>query len=380
VESALTVVFVLIALLAFANGANDVSKGIATLVGSGVTNYRKAILWGTGWTVLGGLMALFFSAAMVKTFSSGLLSYEGGTDGLPPALGFAVMTGAIAWVLFATRAGLPVSTTHAITGALGGAGLAALGWHGLQGSVFLQKIVLPLLISPPLALALAFLLTPAIRRTMEGWMGHCICVFPAQPALLSIEQGGVVNMVQTPSHIVTAVDTPECDTAPRILTMRMGPNTLHWFTSGLTSMARGLNDAPKIAALLVGYSLLTGDMSSTGMQTAFIVVALSMGAGSLLSGFRITEVLAEKVTRMDHLEGLAANLTTALMVIAGARLGLPMSTTHVSSGAIIGMGLRRGADQIHWKKVIEMILAWVVTVPVAALLAAGSYYLFHAGL
>src|SRR2546427_4518876 len=97
--------------VAFANGANDVSKGIATLVGSGVTNYRRAILWGTAWTVAGSLVAAIFSRRMVVTFSESVISPQARlSDTLP----IAVLIGAMGWVLFATRMGLPVSTTHAI--------------------------------------------------------------------------------------------------------------------------------------------------------------------------------------------------------------------------------------------------------------------------
>ena len=100
--------------LAFANGTNDVSKAIATLVGSGVTSYRTAILWGTAWTVLGALAAGFLANAMLKTFSKGLID---STLPLEPTVGLSVLLGATAWVLLASTTGLPVSTTHALTGA-----------------------------------------------------------------------------------------------------------------------------------------------------------------------------------------------------------------------------------------------------------------------
>src|SRR5438093_6231188 len=122
------VALVLVLVLAYANGTNDVSKAIATLVGSGVTNYRTAILWGTIWTTVGAAVSGLVAGAMLKTFSSGLI-----LPGIaaPPALAGAVLVGAIAWVLVASRTGLPVSTTHALTGALVGAGLVAFGSRGL---------------------------------------------------------------------------------------------------------------------------------------------------------------------------------------------------------------------------------------------------------
>jgi PiT family inorganic phosphate transporter len=120
--------FILVLALAYANGTNDVSKAIATLVGSGVTNYRVAILWGTRWTMIGAGTAAFVAGAMVKTFSQGLV--QTGTI-IPPTVTMAVLAGTMTWVLLASRTGLPVSTTQALTGAIVGAGLAALAGGAL---------------------------------------------------------------------------------------------------------------------------------------------------------------------------------------------------------------------------------------------------------
>ncbi|MBA2484982.1 MAG: inorganic phosphate transporter, partial [Nitrospira sp.] len=109
----------LVMALAYANGTNDVSKAIATLVGSGVTNYRTAIIWGTAWTVAGAGLSALMADAMLKTFIVGLIQPGIAT---PPALALAIFIGSMGWVLIASRTGLPVSTTHALTGALVGAG------------------------------------------------------------------------------------------------------------------------------------------------------------------------------------------------------------------------------------------------------------------
>jgi PiT family inorganic phosphate transporter len=106
---------------------------------------------------------------------------------------------------------------------------------------------------------------------------------------------------------------------------------------------------------------------------AFGGVALAMGLGSYFGGRRVTEVLAEKVTKMNHAEGLSANLTTSSLVLVSGTLGLPVSTTHVSSSAIIGIGLLKGLNAVRWTTVRDMVLAWVVTLPAAALLACLAY-------
>jgi len=139
----------------------------------------------------------------------------------------------------------------------------------------------------------------------------------------------------------------------------------------MTCFARGLNDAPKIAALTLGMYYITSEIY---INTTFLIIAIAMGIGSYVWGFRVTETLSEKVTQMDHHEGFAANLTTSLLVGAAARFGLPVSTTQVSSGAIIGIGLKHGVKMIGWKAVSEMLLAWVITLPVSAILAYLAFY------
>ena len=369
VEPMMLIGMALLAGLAFANGSNDVSKGVATLAGSGVTNYRKAILWGTTWTVIGGVLAVFIASAMVKTFSGILTTAQGQPS---PTLAIAVMTGAMIWVLCASKTGLPVSTTHAIIGGLCGVGLASAGSNGIQWSVLLTKVFIPLGLSPVIAMIVAFLLFPASRWLLSGWKGHCICVIPIQKAHLVVAPNGSVAMISATTDIKTVVDSSECD-VPQLLSVRLGSDTFHWITSGWTCLARSLNDTPKMAFLLLGFGFI-GDTSLTTMTVmAFVLVALSMGVGSLLGGRKVTEVLAEKVTRMDHHEGFSANLTTAILVTTAADFGFPVSTTHAGSSAIIGMGLRKGVREVQWKMVFEILLAWILTLPIAGLLSAACW-------
>jgi len=366
----LLIPLVLTAGLAYANGANDVSRGIATLVGSRVTDYRRALIWGTVWTFAGSALAIVVSIALVKTFTRGVLTETSNIGDTGRVLAISVMIAASLWVFLATRTGLPVSTTHAIVGSLCGAGSFALGTDGiLWGSVF-GKIVLPMVISPLVSMMLAYVSTPLVLLGLSGWGGHCFCVFPARSALLTVEPSGTVQMTTMQPGLVAAVDVPACDTPaePRILSLRMGPNTFHWLTAGWTSFARGLNDAPKVTALMVGYMLLSGE-TGIGLEWVFATVALSMTAGAYLNGRRVTASLAEKVTRMDHLQGFSANLITSILVTVAAHFGLPVSTTHVSTSAIVGMGLHNGVRSINWKMVSEMLTAWVVTAPLSALIA-----------
>ncbi len=366
-----TLTFVLVLVVAFANGTNDVSKAIATLVGSGVTHYRTAIAWGTAWTVIGAGASALVASAMVKTFSSGLV--RAGTD-IQPTVAVAVLIGTMVWVLFASRTGLPVSTTHALTGAIVGTGLIALPEGGLIWPAIGKKIALPLLLSPFLAVTVSLIVHPVVRLLAARWEGTCVCVMPASRALVSIDaNGGTRTLFQTTTFGQPVMAVPsQCDRAG-LQGLVLGLDTIHWISSGLASFARGTNDAPKIAAMLLLGSATAAWPSAPFQFAAFAGVALAMGLGSYFGGLRVTEVLAEKVTKMDHAEGLSANLTTSSLVLVSGTLGLPVSTTHVSSSAIIGIGLLKGLSAVRWTTVRDMVLAWVVTLPAAAFFASIAY-------
>jgi len=159
--------------------------------------------------------------------------------------------------------------------------------------------------------------------------------------------------------------TQECASTGGYL--KLNPEALHWLSSGAVGFARGLNDTPKLVAL--GIIVL-----GTRVSVNFLVltVAGAMFAGSLYAGRRVARVLAEKIVRMDHREGLLANLTTALLVGVGANFGLPMSTTHVSTGAIAGIAGGNTA-RLNRRTVRDLALAWTVTPLVAALMAGITY-------
>jgi len=357
--------------LAWANGANDVSKGIATLVGSGVTDYRRAVAWGALWTGVGGLLGALLSGAMLSTFGSGLMA-EGFTPTFAAALG--TLLCATTWVLLATWTRLPVSTTHAIVGSLIGVTVLSQGGDAMRWSVLVDKIALPLLLSPFLALGLTWLLLRLLpARTPAAAAGDpCLCA-TVQPTL-QVGPGGHAVLgasrlvvVQAPAA-VCAVEQPSA--------VRLTLGRLHWLTSGATSLARGMNDGPKIVAL----SLAAGALSrgaQVPVQWLFAVVSLGMVGGSLVAGRRVTQVLAEGVTPMDDQEGFVANLMTAGLVTAGAVFGLPMSTTHVATGAIFGAGVRRGS--LDWRALRQIAAAWVVTLPAAAALGGLCWWVIEHG-
>lgn len=344
--------------VAFANGANDVSKGIATLVGAGLASERRAIVWGTGWTLLGVAGALLLSRGLVATFSGrGILAAP------PPGLIWpaAVAVGVIGWLMLATRAGLPVSTTHALVGAILGAGLVAGGPRGVLWMGVLGKVGLPLLVSPVLSLALVTGLLPAAAAAFRRLGAYCVCVEQHEVALTPAGSGEAV-LAGRALRVFAAADCP-----PRILTRVNVLDSMHWLTAGLTSFARGLNDSPKILAL----GLLAGAGLGISGGALLVLVALAMGAGSWYAGRRVTGTLATKVTPMSGPEALTANAVTSGLVGLASGLGWPVSTTHVAAGTVIAVGIRR--RELHRRLVKEILVAWLVTVPVAAALAGAVY-------
>lgn len=353
--------------LAYVNGANDVSKGIATLVGSGVTNYRRAILWGTVWTGVGGIAGAFLARAMIQTFGSGLLA--SGVHASESAA-LATIAGAALWVALATIKGLPVSTTHAIVGSVAGTASLAYGFGGINWSSLGDKIVLPLLLSPVVALALTAIILRAWKKPAAGKANDCVCLELAQP--IEATAGGAVAMQS--SALAPNVQITTCragEAAPASIT----PNHLHWLTSGATSFARGLNDVPKMVAILLSAALISGTVSDPPL-VYFAAITLGVVFGSWVAGQRVTKVLACDVTHMDHREGFVANLVTSILVGCGAVLGWPMSTTQVASGAIMGIA-SPGNESVNGKTVRVMLIAWVVTLPAAALLGIASLILLQ---
>jgi PiT family inorganic phosphate transporter len=343
--------FILIFLvaLAMANGANDVSKGVATLAGSGVTRYRTAILWGAVSTLAGALASGLFAERMLKLFTSGIVSVKP-----TPAFTLAVIAGAVGWVAIATLTRLPVSTTHAIIGSLLGEGMFYAPTSVAWGNVA-PRLAMPLLVS----IAMSYGLSAAFNRIFAQRSAQsvdCVCVGAEQL------DAGALQLIQI--NVMTGT-REDCASARGYL--RLSTGTLHWLSSGAVGFARGLNDTPKLVA--IGAMVLG---TAVSMNLLLLTVAGAMFAGSLYAGRRVARVLAEKIVRMDHREGLLANLTTALLVGVGANFGLPMSTTHVSTGAIAGIAGGNTA-RLNRRTVRDLALAWTVTPLVAALLASITY-------
>ena len=356
--------------LAYANGANDNFKGVASLFGSHTTTYRTALAWATLTTAAGSLLSIFLAEALLRGFSGkGLL--PDALVGSAPLL-LAMAAGAGGTVMLATVIGFPISTTHSLTGALVGCGFAAAGTQ-LDLTVLREQFVLPLLLSPFLAAVVGAALYLACRfaRLRLGITKEwCICV-GAERRLVPLAQPASVLSVQAfPTLRVAANTMTRCSEqyAGRFLgiSCQRAMDAVHFLSAGIVSFARGLNDTPKIAALLLAADAFE-------IEWGMVLVAVAMAVGGLLNARRVAETMSHGITSMNHGQGLAANVATGVLVIAASRFGLPVSTTHVSVGSLFGIGLV--TRQANMRVVGGIVMSWLVTLPCAAALGALAYEL-----
>ncbi len=349
-------------LLAAANGANDNIKGAATLVGSGMISQRRAIVLATLTTALGGFASIFLANGLLQAFSGkGIVPQE---ITVSHHFLLSVAIGAATTVWLATWRGMPISTTHGLLGGLLGAGIAATPSSVNIGAAS-KAMLLPLLLSPAIALLLAMMLVPLLRRLSKRMAAEapCICIEPAMAA-----EGGVATMSPHNKVIVGLSSDAPCREAPgrsiKTISASLWLDRAHFASGAAVSFARGLNDTPKIAAIMVAAGI-----SSISLSSSAVIIAMALGG--LFAARKVSETLSFKVTRMDPSEGLGGNLVTAALVIGASRLGLPVSTTHVSTGALFGIaaGNRSGRGSV----IRNILLAWLFTLPIAATIAYTTY-------
>ncbi|MGE3534900.1 MAG: anion permease [Parachlamydiales bacterium] len=359
--------------LALSNGANDNFKGVATLLGSKTASYKVSLSWAAVTTFAGSLVAFFLAQKLMANFSGkGLVP-----DQVAQMTSFVVSVAlsSASTVFLATRLGFPISTTHALTGALVGTGFLASP-EGVNTGKLFSAFFLPLLVSPFLAIIAAGVLYPAfsfIRKQLGVTRESCLCI--GNEILVTAPKG-------IPKGAAAAVLQVEC--CPQIsvgtkvtceeryvghvwgLSAKTVLDALHFLSAGLVSFARGLNDTPKIAAiLLVGGTV--APMFSIG------VVSIAMAIGGILFVKRIANTMSYEITEMNDGQGFSANFVTSLIVIGASQLGMPVSTTHVSCGALFGIGTI--TKQAHWGSILKIVMAWVITLPVAGLLGVLSFAL-----
>lgn len=366
------ILFITTCFLAYANGANDNFKGVATLFGSGTTNYKRAIAWATITTFAGSVCSIFLAEKLLKNFSGkGLVPIEITTS---PEFLTAVALGAGITVLFTALRGLPISTTHSLIGGLVGSGVMAVGSQ-VNFNFIGKTFFIPLLISPFIAVCLAYIvyrLFRYVRNTFGINKEWCACIGESKTfvPLSSLSSEQAAHYPQTINVSIDKEQNCQEQYTGNVLGINLQKllDVAHYISAGIVSFARGLNDTPKIVALLIAIQGLS-------IKLGMIAVAIGIAIGGLLNAKRIAETMGKKITPMSHGQGFAANLVTGFMVIFASRLGVPVSTTHCSVGSLFGIGLITGKAD---KRIVRSILiSWLLTLPVAATLSAISYWLLN---
>ena len=305
----------------FLNGLHDAANSIATIVSTRVLRPQYAVLWAAFFNFIA---FLFFGLHVANTIGRGIVD----ASVIDPAVIFGALTGAIAWNLITWCLGIPSSSSHALVGGILGAGTAKAGFGAIVWSG-LGKTLFAIVLSPTVGLLLALVL-------VVSWV-----------------------FVRATPFVVDS-------------TFR----SLQFVSASLYSLGHGGNDAQKtmgiIAVLLYSQGLLEG-----GFHVPFWVVITcqaAMGLGTLFGGWRIVHTMGSKITRLTPMQGFCAETGGAITLFAATWLGVPVSTTHTITGAIVGVGAARRASAVRWGIAGNIVVAWVITLPATALIAALAYF------
>jgi PiT family inorganic phosphate transporter len=306
----------------FLNGLHDAANSIATIVSTRVLPPRAAVVWASFFNFVA---FLFFGLHVAQTLGTGIV--DAGV--VTPRVIFAALTAAIVWNLVTWWAGIPSSSSHALIGGLIGAGLASAGLSAIVWSGVL-KTVAAIVLSPAVGLVLALVLMLAVSWTFLG---------------------------NTPF----AVD--------RLF------RRLQFLSAALYSLGHGGNDAQKTMGIIAGLLFAQGHLGQTFYVPLWVVLSCqaAMALGTLFGGWRIVKTMGSKITRLSPMQGFCAEAGGALTLFAANWLGIPVSTTHTITGAIVGVGAARRVSAVRWNVASDVVTAWVLTLPSAALIAALAY-------
>jgi PiT family inorganic phosphate transporter len=315
-----TLVIVVALVFDFTNGFHDTANAMATSVATGALKPRVAV----GISAVLNLVGAFLSTEVAKTVSDGIINEgENGVE-ITPTLIFAGLVGAVLWNLTTWYLGLPSSSTHALFGGLIGAAVIGAGFGAVNFPVVLSKIVLPALISPVVAMVIALTVT------------YLAYVITEQARSRGSEAG-----------------------------FRHGQTV----SASLVSLAHGTNDAQKTMGVITLTLVAAGYQDSGGAPQLWVVVAcgLAIALGTYLGGWRIIRTVGKRITDIHSPQGFAAETSSAATILVSSHLGFALSTTQVTSGAIVGSGLGKKLAAVHWGVVGRIAIAWGVTLPAAAL-------------
>ena len=325
VTLSLALVIALAIVFDYINGFHDTANAIATSVATRALRPRHAILMAASFNFIGA----FAGTAVAKTIGAGLVDETTTTQSVV----MAALVGAITWNLITWYFGIPSSSSHALIGGLLGSTLIASGTTALRGDGILDKVVIPMISSPLIGFVVAF--------------------------------GLMIILYWTFRH---AKRKPMARIFRRLQVV----------SAGYMAFSHGSNDAQKTMGIITLALFSAGAITSIDVPVWVIVVSASaLSLGTAVGGWRIMRTMGHRVVELEPIHGFAAETTAASILFATAHLGMPVSTTHVISSAIMGVGSARGPKGVRWGVARRILMAWVVTIPAAALVAAGSWVVLH---
>jgi len=309
----------------FMNGMNDAANSIATVVSTRVLAPRYAVVWAAFFNFVAFLV---FGQNVARTLGTGIVAPGIITDQVV----FGALLGAICWQVTTWAAGIPSSSTHALIGGLVGAGVAHAGfkvivWQGVG------KTVAAIFLSPSIGCVLALLFMAVVawlsRRSLPG----------------------KVDWIFRKAQLVSA---------------------------SLYSLGHGGNDAQKTMGVITALLFAHGALKGSFHVPLWVVLACqsAMALGTLGGGWRIVKTMGSRITRLSPYQGVCAETAGSMMLFLATHLGIPVSTTHTITGAIVGVGAAKRASAVRWNVAKDIVVAWFITIPAAALVGAGAYLLY----
>ncbi|MGN6651238.1 anion permease [Trinickia sp.] len=311
----------------FMNGFHDAANSIATVVSTGVLKPQQAVAFAAACNVIAYFI---FHLKVAQTVGKGTIDPKI----VDHYVIFGALAGAIVWNILTWRFGIPASSSHALIGGLVGAALAKSGWWALNIDGILKTVAF-IFISPLLGFILG-------------------------------------------SFFMTAVSWIYFRTPPSKVDRRF--RRLQLISAGLYSLGHGGNDAQKTIGIIWMLLIATGYASATAASPPVWVIGacyLSMGLGTLFGGWRIVRTMGQKITKLKPVGGFCAEAGGAITLFTASAIGVPVSTTHTITGAIVGVGATHKLSAVRWGVAGSIVWAWVLTIPASALLSAAAWWLGH---
>jgi inorganic phosphate transporter, PiT family len=324
VELALVVIVILVALIFdYINGFHDAANSIATVVSTRVLSPGQAVMWAAFFNFIA---AFVFGTAVAKTVGSGMVDVNIVTTSVI----LAGLTGAIVWDLITWYYGLPTSSSHALIGGYAGAAIAKVGMVALIPSGWTKTLIF-IVLAPMMGMALGFTLMTAVLWLFKGF---------------------------APSRVDRYF------------------RKLQLISAAAYSLGHGGNDAQKTMGIIAG-AMYAGGLIHEFYIPFWVVLAAhaAIALGTLAGGWRIIHTMGSKITRLQPVGGFAAETAGAISLFTATSLGVPVSTTHTITGAIIGVGSTRRLSAVRWGIAGQIVWAWVLTIPASAAIAAGTFYM-----